>query len=54
MYWRESAQVAARAHASWARRRGATRVDDCKPQMVKALLGQKRAEGVSEKARVIA
>ncbi len=27
---------------------GATRVDDCKPQMVKALLGQKRAEGLSE------
>ncbi len=27
---------------------GAIRVDDCKPQMVKALLGQKRAEGLSE------
>ena len=27
---------------------GAVRVDDCKPQMVKALLGRKRAEGLSE------
>ena len=27
---------------------GAVRVDDCKPQMVKALLGRKRAEGLSD------
>jgi integrase len=27
---------------------GAIRVDDCKPQMVKALLGRKRAEGLSD------
>jgi integrase len=29
---------------------GGVRVDDCKPQMVKALLGRKRAEGLSEES----